>query len=1124
MIHVSESDAPDWYKDAVVYELHVRAFGDSDGDGIGDFPGLTARLDYLARLGVTAIWLLPFYPSPLRDDGYDIADYAGINPSYGRLRDFKTFLREAHRRGLRVITELVLNHTSDQHPWFQRARRAAPGSRYRDFYVWSDNPDRYHEARVIFEDYETSNWTWDPVAGAYFWHRFFSHQPDLNFDNPEVRSTMLGVVDRWFEMGVDGVRLDAVPYLFERDGTNCENLPETHGFLKELRAHIDERFPGRMLLGEANQWAEDAVAYFGDPDQGGDECHMAFHFPLMPRLFMSLRMEDRYPVIDILEETPPIPEGGQWAIFLRNHDELTLEMVTDEERDYMYRAYAADPQTRVNVGIRRRLAPLMQNDRRKIELLNGLLFALPGTPVLYYGDELGMGDNVYLGDRDSVRTPMQWSPDRNAGFSVANPQQLYLPVIIDPEYHYETVNVEAQEANPSSLLSWMRRIIALRHHHTVFGRGSIEFLYPENAKVLAFVRADEHERVLVVANLSRFAQSAALDLHEYRGARLFELFGGTEFGQVGEGQYQLTLGPYGFYWFALVAQSADRPGVAATGSDLPVLEVQSDWRALFKGKGRTALERVLPQWMPSTRWYAGKARHVREVELYDVVPVSGGRGQAEAFVCLVQVDYTEGEAETYVVPLLAARGERIEAVLGDHPQAAVAWVDVRTTGERMLLFDAASDEAFAQNALAACRSRRTFAAASGAEIRASGTTELTRSLRGVTASELQVSLSTGEQSNSTVLFDQRAVMKMFRRAQEGVNPDLEIGRFLTSERFEGSPRLLGALEYHRGRGEPRTLAVVDAYVPNEGDGWHYTLDSLSIFYEHAVAALPPDDLYLPSWSEMLDLVGTLPIPAVADAIGPFLDAADLLGRRTAELHAALAAGSGAAFEPEPFTTLYRRSLYQSLRSQVRPTIQLVRRRIDTLDDGARADAEALLDAESTLVEAFAQVRDRRIEALRTRVHGDYHLGQVLHSGRDFVIIDFEGEPSRSPTERRIKRSPLVDVAGMVRSFQYATRAGLVAHEERGLAGPEERPALEDRGRLWHAWVTIRFLSGYFEVAEQVEVKGIPLVPPPGPDRERLLTAYVLEKALYEVRYELNHRPSWAPIPLDGILRMLDLLR
>ncbi|HZT78791.1 MAG TPA: maltose alpha-D-glucosyltransferase, partial [Gemmataceae bacterium] len=478
---VPGGDDPLWYKDAIIYELHVRAFFDSTGDGVGDFRGLVQKLDYLQDLGVTAVWVLPFYPSPLRDDGYDIADYTGIHPMYGSLGDFQQFLREAHRRGLRVITELVINHTSDQHPWFQRARRAPRGSPERNFYVWSDTTEKYREARIIFKDFESSNWAWDPVAGQFYWHRFYSHQPDLNYDNPAVWKAVEEVFDFWMAMGIDGFRLDAIPYLYEREGTSCENLPETHAYLKALRRHVEEKFPGRMLLAEANQWPEDSVAYFGQ----GDECNMAFHFPVMPRLFMAIRMEDRFPILDILQQTPPIPETCQWAMFLRNHDELTLEMVTDEDRDYMYGVYAQDPQARINLGIRRRLAPLLQNNRAKIELMNGLLFSLPGTPVIYYGDEIGMGDNIYLGDRNGVRTPMQWSAERNAGFSKANPQKLYLPVIIDPEYHYEAVNVEAQQANPNSLLWWMKRLIALRKRYRAFGRGSLEFLTPDNPKVLA---------------------------------------------------------------------------------------------------------------------------------------------------------------------------------------------------------------------------------------------------------------------------------------------------------------------------------------------------------------------------------------------------------------------------------------------------------------------------------------------------------------------------------------------------------------------------------------------------------------------------------------------------------------
>ncbi|OHB64237.1 MAG: maltose alpha-D-glucosyltransferase, partial [Planctomycetes bacterium RBG_13_60_9] len=514
-----------WYKDALIYELHVKSFHDSNGDGIGDFEGLIEKLDYIQELGVTALWLLPFYPSPLLDDGYDISDYFHINPDYGTMPDFRRFLRETHKRNIRVITELVINHTSNQHSWFQKSRQSKPGSLWRDFYVWSDTTEKYKDARIIFTDSETSNWAWDPVAKAYYWHRFYSHQPDLNYDNPRVRRLILRVLDYWFKMGVDGMRLDAVPYLFERDGTNCENLPETHAFLKELRAHVDTKFGDRMLLAEANQWPEDASAYFG----AGDECHMAFHFPIMPRLFMSVRMEDQFPIVDILDQSLNIPANCQWGMFLRNHDELTLEMVTDQERDYMYKAYARDPRARINVGIRRRLAPLLNNNRRLTELMKGLLFSLPGTPILYYGDEIGMGDNYHLGDRDGVRTPMQWSADMNAGFSTANPQQLYLPTIIDPEYHFTTVNVENQTRNLSSLLWFMRRTIAVRKRFRAFGRGRMEFLPSDNNKVLTFLREYANECILVVANLSRYCQAARIRIPNRAGWRVREIFSDNRF-------------------------------------------------------------------------------------------------------------------------------------------------------------------------------------------------------------------------------------------------------------------------------------------------------------------------------------------------------------------------------------------------------------------------------------------------------------------------------------------------------------------------------------------------------------------------------------------------------------------
>ena len=1119
-------DDPLWFKDAVIYELHVRAFGDSNGDGIGDFDGLTARLDYLQQLGVTALWLLPFYPSPLRDDGYDIADYGGINPAYGTLRSFKRFLTEAHARGLRVITELVLNHTSDQHPWFQRSRRAKPGSRFRDYYVWSDDPEQYPGVRVIFEDYESSNWTWDPVAGAYYWHRFFSHQPDLNYDNPEVREVMLRAVDKWLELGVDGVRLDAVPYLFEREGTNCENLPETHQYLKDLRTHVDKNFPGRMLLAEANQWPEDAVAYFGDPAVGGDECHMSFHFPVMPRLFMGVRMEDRFPIIDIMQQTPEIPANCQWANFLRNHDELTLEMVTDEERDYMYRAYAAEPQMRVNVGIRRRLAPLLQNDRRKIELMNGLLFSLPGTPVLYYGDELGMGDNVYLGDRDAVRTPMQWSPDRSAGFSQSNPQQLYLPVIIDPDYHYESVNVEAQDRNPSSLLWWMRRIIALRQQHPVFGRGDIEFLFPENAKVLAFIRRHEDETVLVVANLSRFAQSVTLDLHEHRGAVPVELFGGNEFPTIGEGQYQITLGAYGFYWFHLDAQRQEARFAPADPTELPRLTFAGEWHSLLHGRARglAALERALVGFLPHNRWYAGRQRTLRSVTVEDAVPVSsqrGGKGAAArpgAVLTLLQADYADGDPETYVVPLAIAHQDSAAALLADHPHAGVAWLEPSGGGATVLLHDAMVDPAFAEATLRAYRKRLTFTSWGGAELTMAATPEFRRIYD--EADDLTPHLTSVEQSNSSAVFGTQMVVKMFRRSQEGVNPELEIGEYLTDRaHFEHTAPLLGAMEYRRGKNEPRTISVINGYVMNEGDAWHYTLDALGIYYEDARTLAADDRLDIPGWGSLLDRLDA-PVPDnLADAIGPYLDAAEVLGQRTAELHLALSDDDSNAFAPEPFTSLYQRSLYQSMRAQVRPTLQMVRRNLAELaemGDSAAADGETVAGSEVALLETFAGVTNHRVDTSRIRIHGDYHLGQVLHSGRDFIIIDFEGEPSRSPTERRIKRSGLVDVAGMLRSFQYAARAGLLAFAERGMVPSDQWAMYERREQAWQMWVTTRFLAGYLGIAD-----GTTLVPADEADVRMLLTAYALDKALYEVRYDLGHRPAWAPIPLRGIVQLLE---
>ncbi len=1107
------ADDPLWYKDAVIYELHVRAFADSDGDGVGDFRGLTERLDYLQDLGVTAIWLLPFYPSPLRDDGYDIADYRKVNPAYGTMADFRRFLREAHKRGLRVITELVINHTSDQHPWFQRARRAKPGSIHRDFYVWSDTPDKYADARIIFQDFETSNWTWDPVARQYYWHRFYSHQPDLNFENPHVRKAIFSVMDHWFEMGVDGMRLDAVPYLFEREGTNCENLEETHQVLKELRARLDEKHSNRMLLAEANQWPEDASAYFGD----GDECHMNFHFPLMPRLFMAVRMEDRYPIIDILDQTPEIPENAQWALFLRNHDELTLEMVTDEERDYMYRVYAGDRQSRINLGIRRRLAPLLGNNRRKMELLNGLLLSLPGAPVLYYGDEIGMGDNIYLGDRDSVRTPMQWSPDRNAGFSRANPQKLFLPVIIDPEYHHEAINVESQRGNPHSLFWWMKRAIALRQRHQVFGRGDIDFLLPDNHRVLVYTRSYEDDAVLVVANLSRFVQCVELDLSEYAGITPVELFGQSPFPAIGELPYFLTLGPHSFYWFSL-KKSREKIAIDAAAGQLPTITANKSWAELLRGKSKVKIERILPAALETKRWFGGKARTVQDVAILEETSIPTDADEVRLVV--FEVHYTDGEPEAYQLPLALASGDDETRILRDNPGAAIARVNLRGGGKDGVLYDASVEPAFGKRLLTAIDRRRKFKGDAGEIVGVRG--RAFRALAEGGISSLDAFPSRAEQSNTSVLFGDRFIMKLYRRVAPGVNPDLEIGKFLTEERgFEHTARIAGSIDWVAPKTEIKTLAVLQEFIPNEGDGWRHALDALSQFFERAQTSIangeaisiePPD-------AGPLELLDAECPEDVADLIGPYMASVELLGRRTAEMHVALAKPTeNPAFHSEPFSQLYRRSLYQSMRNMTGRAVRTLRKQLSSLDEPLEELARALIDGQKDVLARFREILTHGGDAMRTRIHGDYHLGQVLFTGRDFVIIDFEGEPARSLTERRLKRSPLRDVAGMLRSFDYAAHTAMFTQLQRWAVetGSAEHDRLERGARLWRIWMQRTFLASYLEIAEE----GAFL---PGDDAglRTLIDLFTLDKALYELLYELNNRPGWVGIPLRGVLEILE---
>ncbi|MBL9018416.1 MAG: maltose alpha-D-glucosyltransferase [Myxococcales bacterium] len=1086
-------DDPLWFKDAIIYEIHIRAFQDSTNDGIGDINGLISRLDYLSDLGITAIWLLPFYPSPLKDGGYDIADYTSVHENYGTREDVARLLQEAHRRGIRVITELVLNHTSSEHPWFQLARRSPPGSPAREMYVWSDSPTPYGDTRIIFKDYETSNWAWDPIAKAYYWHRFYSHQPDLNFDNPAVHEALFRVIDFWMEMGVDGVRLDAVPYLYEREGTSCENLPETHAFLKKLRAYIDGKYKNRMLLAEANQWPADAAAYFG----AGDECHMNFHFPLMPRMFMALETEDSFPIINILKRTPRIPESCQWATFLRNHDELTLEMVTDEDRDTMYRGYAAERAARINLGIRRRLAPLL-GVRRKIELMNALLLSLPGTPVLYYGDEIGMGDNIYLGDRDGVRTPMQWSSDRNGGFSRANPQKLYLPTIIDPEYHYEAINVEAQQQNPSSLLWWMKRLLAKRKEHPVFGRGAIEFVGCDNPRVLAFIREYQGERVLVVANLSRFVQGVRLQLEARKGDVPVELFGRMKFPEIGESPYFMSLGPHNFYWLQLT-----QPQALESAAERPPLKGRQSWHSLLEPARRVELAQRLLAYASQRRWFRSKARTRKQKSITDVITFGP---ESRFAIVLLNVEYDHGPPETYVIPIAYAEdAEPSESMR--LPALLVARTEIEVAGRGAVtgsLYDALCADGF-NTALMTLMATDTAAPGRVGKLCGRGTAPLRELAPG-----LAPRVVSADQSNSGVVFGDKLMLKLFRAIEEGPNAELEIGQFLaTRPAYRGVPRIAGALEYERFDHEPSTVGVVFELVPNQGDAWRLALDALDQFFDRVLAdkAVAPPEI----GGGLLARARTPLADRVVDWIGPFLDRIRLLGRRTAELHLQLASSEDPLFSPEPYDIMHQQSIYGSVVAHAARTFELLRGRLGALSPEQRALAETVLAKEQELDQVLARVTRKRIDIVRTRMHGDYHLGQVLWTGDDFKIIDFEGEPGRPLTQRRFKRAALRDVAGMLRSLRYASAAAVRDGKHR----TADAAQLEVWGRAWSSWTSAAFLAGYLEAAQ-----GSRLVPKADADLELLLEFFLLEKCVYEIGYELNNRPDWVDIPMGALLELL----
>ncbi len=1090
---------PLWYKDAVLYELHVRAFFDSNEDGIGDLPGLIQKLDYLQDLGVTCLWLLPFFPSPLKDDGYDISDYLNVHPMYGTMEDFKNFLAAAHDRGLQVMIEMVMNHTSDQHAWFQRARQAPKGSPERDYYVWSDTDQKYGDARIIFTDTEKSNWTWDPVAQAYFWHRFFSHQPDLNYDNPKVVEEMLNIVRFWLDLGVDALRVDAIPYLVEREGTSCENLPETHLQIKRLRQEIDAGYENRMILAEANQWPTDVRPYFGD----GDECHMAFHFPLMPRIYMALRQEDRLPITDIMAQTPAIPDTCQWALFLRNHDELTLEMVTNDERDYMYFAYSGDSRMRINLGIRRRLATLMDNNRRRIELLNSLLFSFPGTPVLYYGDEIGMGDNIYLGDRNGVRTPMQWNADRNAGFSRALPARLYSPVIMDPILGYEAVNVEAQQGDPSSLLSWMRNMIALRKLFPVFGRGTLEFLNPSNRKVLAYLRRDEDQKVLCVANLSRFAQPVDLDLPELEGAVPVEMLGYVDFPPIGKGPYRLTLGPYGFFWLELHGESKQ---MDLSGSEMDSSPLVADsWERLLDGAGRYRLESVLlPEYLSKQRWFGGKARRIRSTRIADWMTLP----DSNAVIVLAAVQYERGEADTYFLPLALAFGKEAEQMQEAFSNAVISAV-ISSSGPGVL-YDAVYDDracavllSFIEHAQQAPTRNGVIRGVPGGGFEA---------IRGPMETALAVRRTSTEQSNTSLIYGDRLIMKLFRRQQTGPNPDCEIGRYLTEEaHFDGVPPFAGTIEYVPADGEPATLAMLQGLVANQGDGWTLTLEELSRYYENCATAAWPENGSA-AVADPMDLAEQEPSQLARDHVGIALDSAAMLGKRTAQLHLALASSTdNPSFAPETVTASDVQDLLAGLRKEAVRVLDLLKDSVAGLPDEFVDLAGLVLSRRSQILGSFRLEAEDGALGQRIRIHGDYHLGQVLQVKSDYVILDFEGEPARPIAERRTKLSPMKDVAGMLRSLGYAAYSGLIAHTTRR---PEDWNSLEPWARLWERSMSAEFLRAY-----RSTIKDAPFLPSSDDGFRKLLAVFLLDKALYELSYELDHRPTWVRIPLMGILAL-----
>ncbi|MCI0735374.1 MAG: maltose alpha-D-glucosyltransferase [Beijerinckiaceae bacterium] len=1081
MIHRNDRQ---WYRDAIIYQLHVKSFFDSTNDGIGDFGGLTQKLDYIKDLGATAIWLMPFYPSPQRDDGYDISFYRGVNRAYGSLRDFKRFVREAHERGLRVITELVINHTSDQHPWFQRARAAKTGSSARNFYVWSDADHAYKDAPVIFLDSEKSNWTWDEQAEAFFWHRFYAHQPDLNFDNPRVLQAVLGVMDYWLDMGVDGFRLDAVAYLVEREGTTCENLPETHAVIKKIRAAVDAKYPDRMLLAEANLWPEETAQYFGD----GDECHMAFHFPLMPRIYMALAQEDRHPITDIMRQTPEIPVGAQWAIFLRNHDEMTLAMVTSKERDYLWSFYAADPRARINLGIRRRLAPLLENDRRKIELLTSLLLSMPGTPILYYGDEIGMGDNIYLGDRDSVRTPMQWSLDRNGGFSRADPAKLFLPAIQDPVYGFGAVNVEAQLASPSSLLTWMRRMIAVRRSHSSFGRGTLRFLHPANRKVLPYIREFECERILCVANVSRAPQAVELDLSDFKGAMPVELTAGSHFPVIDSRSYLLTLPAYGFFWFRLEAAEASKERQEQQPAPgLYTLVATGKLETILTGRELIAFERtVAPRFLASRYWFGHQGAPIVSVSVKDFAVLRDG-ADCRLVLPVLEVEAQDGLVETYFTPL-AAELEQEEG-----PSLVHAAARLRRGASTGLLYEAEASKDFARAMVAALRRGDALNTRHGGRISCLPSPRLAAEPMIEDSNVRRIGL--GRRNTSLVLGNQM-MLKVHRRVDVGDDPEVEFLRFLTeAAHFANSPPLLGVVEHADHAGNRTVLAILQTYVRNQGDARTWMLAAMKRSLEAAALTSMQDGR------------------AGHEEFAAHVPHMQRLGACTAGMHKALATPcDDPGFKSEELTFDDIRAAAEAAGNLAGRALAQLGMSAATFSGDARAGAERLLARQKECMSLIGELVQMPHGAIKIRTHGNYRLGRLLVAEDDVMIVDFGGRPSVPIDERRAKASPLRDVASMLSSFAHAVAAAKLE-----LARLVPDPAIA-AARLREELIEFSqiFLQAYMDAS-----RGSPIWIEDGGTRRRLLTLYLLEELFRDINNEAEKSQERIEVSIDSINIILD---